>query len=73
MLVVNAKYVEHDQRDAHRHAVYMWLTENFRVCELSEHGVILTFGVLDDLWVVGLHDGSAGVGSAEVDTDDAKK
>ena len=33
----------------------------------------LTFGVLNDLGVVALHDGNARVGSSQVDSDDSKE
>ena len=34
---------------------------------------MLTFSVLNDLWVTGLHDSDAGVGCAQIDTHDTKR
>lgn len=34
---------------------------------------VLTFGVLDDFGLAGLHDCDAGVGGAKIDTDNATK
>ena len=37
-----------------------------------DRSVVLTLRVLNDLWVVGLHDGRAGVGRAQIDSNDTK-
>jgi hypothetical protein len=55
---------------------YEHLKTRVRVCRRRLDGnfnVWLTFCVLDDLWVTGLHDCDTGVSGSKIDTNNAKE